>query len=65
MTSVYIFDISISRFSYLKKLFLVILLKMNKNSKVAFYCNIFSFGLIIYLRIKSDKKLLFNANNNY
>lgn len=38
-----------------KKLYLVILLKINKNSKINFYHTLLFLDLIIYFRIKVDE----------
>ena len=55
-----IFNIIINKFRYRQELCLVILLKINKGIKINFYYNILSIDLFIYLRIKYNKKFLFN-----
>ena len=61
MASTSIFSIVISKLCYGKKLYLIILLKVNKNLEVGFYYIILSFSLAISLWIKGDKKFLFDA----
>ena len=63
MTCVYIFSIIISKFYYKKKLYLVILLKIDNNLKVGFYYIILLFNLAVYLEVKSYKKFLFSIKN--
>ena len=60
MTSGNIFNIIISKVSNCKEVFLVILLKANKNLKINFYYIILPLSLTIYLKIKGNNKLLFN-----
>ena len=55
-----IFGIIIGKFCYKKKLYLIILLKVDKNLKISFYYTILPFNLVVYLRIKSGKKSLLN-----
>ena len=49
IAGVSIFGIIISKLCYRKKLYLVILFEINKDSKVSFYYTILSFDLIICL----------------
>ena len=55
-----IFYIIISKFYYSYELCLVFLFMINKNSKLSFYYTVLLLGLAIDLRIKSDKKYIFN-----
>ena len=68
MTIAYILKIIINKFSYWKKVYPVILLKIDKKLKVGFYYTILHLVLTIYLRLDSGRKLLFDAkklhNNN-
>ena len=45
-----IFVIIVSKFSYKKKLYPIILFKIHKNQKIGFYYNILSLSLIIYYK---------------
>lgn len=61
MIDIYIFYIIISKFGYSwKKFYLIILFKINKNFKVNFYYIVLLFRLAIDLKIKGNKKLLFD-----
>ena len=60
MTSLYIFNIYYKYIQEYKKLYLIILFKINKYSKIDFYYIIFLFNLTIYFKIKNNRKLLFN-----
>ena len=51
-----IYGIIIGKLCYKKKLCLIILLKVDKNLKVSFYCTILSLSLTICLWVKSSKK---------
>ena len=56
MVNVYIFGIIIGKLYYEKKLYSIILLKVNKNLEVDFYYTILPFGLVIHLRVEGDKE---------
>lgn len=58
MTSAYIFDIVISKFSYQKNSSLIILLIVHKSPKVGFYYTILLFNLAINLTIKGNREPL-------
>ena len=60
MINAYIFSIVVIKFSYLKEIYLVILFKIEKILKKSFYCIILSLSLIINLKIKDSKMLLFD-----
>ena len=49
-----IFGIIIGKLRYKKKSCLINLLKVDKGSKVGFYCTILLFGLTIYLWVKGS-----------
>ena len=51
-----IFNINIGKFRHKKKLYLVILFKIDKNLKINFYYTILLFSLTICLYIKGVKK---------
>ena len=55
-----IFDFVINKLSNLQELYLIILVKINKNSKLHFYNTILFFYLLISLRVKNNKKFLLN-----
>ena len=57
----HIFSITLSIFSHLIKICLIILLKINKSSKIDCYYSILLFDLAIYLKIKKCEKFLVNA----
>ena len=54
MANIGIFSIIISEFCYKKKLYLIILSKVDKNLKISFYYTILLFNLTIYLRIEDN-----------
>ena len=60
MVNTNIFGIIINKFYYKKKLYLIILFKVNKYLKISFYYTILSLDLAIYLWLKDDKRFLFN-----
>ena len=49
IANISIFDIIISKYYYKKKLYLIILFKINKNTKISFYCTILFLNLAVYL----------------
>ena len=61
MASASIFGIIIGKFCHRKKLYSVILFKINKDLKVNFYCTILLFSLIVYLQVESDREFLLDA----
>ena len=54
----YIFSVIICKVSYWQKLYLIFLLKVDKNLEIHFYYTIFIFGLLINLRVKGNRKLI-------
>ena len=54
IANVDIFGIIISKFCHKKKLYLIILFKVDKSSKIGFHCGILLFNLIIYLKIEGN-----------
>lgn len=56
-----IFRIIIAKFSYWKKLCPVVLLKVDKSSKVSFYYFDLPLGLTVSLKMKSIRESLLNA----
>ena len=46
--------IIVSKFYYKKKLFPIILFKIDQGLKIGFYCIVLLFNLAIYLKIESD-----------
>ena len=54
MAKIYIFDIFINKFYYKKKLYLVILFMIDKNSKIDLYYIILFFNLAIYFKIEDN-----------
>ena len=61
MANINIVSIIVSKFYHKKKLFLIILLKIDKDLEVSFYCIILPLNLTIYLWIKGNKKFLFDT----
>ena len=61
VTGACILGIVISKLSHRKKLFPVILFKVDKGSKVNFYCTISSLGLAVCLKMESSEKPLLDA----
>lgn len=60
MVSGYIFGTVIYELSYQQRFYLVILLKVDKSSKINFYHAILTFYLFINLKIEYNKELLLN-----
>ena len=60
LSCITIFNIIILKLSYWQEFYLVILLKNYKNSEMCFYFTIIIFGLLISLKVESNKKFLFN-----
>ena len=58
MASVGIFSIIIDKLCYKKKLYSIILLKIDKDLEIGLYFTILSFGLIVYLWVKSNRESL-------
>ena len=56
MASADIFGIVINKLRYEKKLYSIILLKVNKSSKVDFYCTILPLSLVVCLQIKRNRE---------
>ena len=60
MANANILGIIISKFCYKKKLCLIILLKVDKGSKIGFYCIILFLNLVICLQIEGSREFLLN-----
>lgn len=56
MAGDYILSIFISKLGHWQELCPVILFDINKSLEVSFYCAVLTFGLVIYLKIKSCRK---------
>ena len=54
-------SIIIGKLHHEKKPYSIIFVKVNKNLEISFYCIILPLSLVIYLKIKSSKKFLFDA----
>ncbi len=61
MANVYIFYSVVGEFSYWKKSSLIILLIIDKNSKISFYYTVLFFSLAINLKIIGGKKFLLDC----
>ena len=61
MANINIFGIIINKFGYKKKIYLIILLEMDRSLKVGFYWATLFFGLTVFLWIESGKEFLLNA----
>ena len=61
MANVSIFNIIVGKLCHKKKLYLVILFKVNENSEINFHLIILFFSLAIYLQIENGIKSLFNV----
>ena len=61
MAAACIFSIVISKLGYWQKFCPVILFKFDKSLEVSFYHTILTFGLAIYLKMKSCRKFLFDS----
>ena len=61
MVNVSIFDVIINELCHKKKLCLIILFKVDKESKASFYCTILSLTPAICLWIKDDGESLLDA----
>ena len=55
VTGASILGIIIGKFCYGKKSCLIILLKVNKNLEISFYCTILLFSLAVYLWVEDNK----------
>ena len=56
-----IFGIIISKLYHKKKLYLIILLEINKNLEISFYYTILPFNLAVNLYVEGDDKFLLDA----
>ena len=56
MANISIFGIIVDKLCHGKKLYLIILLKVDKNLKIGFYYTILPLNLVVCLQIKSDRK---------
>ena len=61
MAGASIFGIIISKLYYKKKLYPIILLKVNKNLEVSFYCIILPLNLAICLWVEDDEEFLLDV----
>ena len=61
MANAGILGVFISKLCYKKKLYPIILLKVDKDLKVSFHCAIQSFGLIVHLWVEGNRESLLNA----
>ena len=61
VANISIFDNIVGKFCYKKKSYPIILLKVDRDLEIDFYCAILLFGLTIYLWIKSNRKFLLNT----
>ena len=53
-----IFSIIMHKLSYWQEFYLAILLKVEQNIEIYFYCTILIFDLFIGLKVKSNKQLM-------
>ena len=61
MAGASIFGIIIGKLRHGKKLYLVILLKVDKNLDIGFYHAMLSFGMTVRLLVKGGKEFLLNV----
>ena len=61
MAGTSIFDIIISKLRYRKKPCPIILLKVDQNLEISFYCAVLSFGLTVRQWIESGKEFSLDA----
>ena len=61
VANVGIVGIAVGKFYYGKKLCPIILLKVDKGSKVGFYCIILLFGLTVHLWVEGSKEFPIDA----
>ena len=61
MANTGILGIVIGKLRHGKKLYSIILLKVNKGLEVDFHCAILLFGLTFYLRVKGGEESLLHA----
>ena len=61
VANISIFGIIIGKLCYKKKLYLIILLKVDKNSEVDFYYTILPLSLAVYLWVKGNREFLLNT----
>ena len=56
-----IFSIIVGKLHHKKKLCQIILIQIDKSPKIDFYCVIWSFGLVVCLRVNGDGKFLLDV----
>ena len=61
MAGASVFGIIVNKLYYGKKLCLIILLKIDKNLEIGFYCTILPLNLATHLQVESDKEFLLNT----
>ena len=61
MASIDIFGIIVNKLHNKKKLYLIILLEVDKNLEIGFYYTILPLNLAIYLWVENGGKFLFNV----
>ena len=61
VASIGIFGVIVGKLRHGKKPCPIILLKVDKNSKIGFYCTILPIGLTVRLWIESGRGFLFDA----
>ena len=61
MADIGIFDIIIGKLCYKKKLYSIILLKVDKDSEISFHYTILLFSLAICLQVKGNRESLLDA----
>ena len=61
VTNASIFGIIVNKLCYKKKLYLIILLKVNKNLEIGLYYIILSFNLAVHFWLKGNREVLLNV----
>ena len=61
MAGVGIFGDVVGKFRYKKKPYSIILLEIDKDSEVGFYCTILSFNLTVHLWMEGNRESLLDA----
>ena len=60
MLNISIFDIIVNKLYFYQKFYIVVLFEIDKNLELYLYYTIFFFYLVVNLKIKDNKNLLFN-----
>ena len=60
MPNISIFDIIVNKLYFYQKFYIVVLFEIDKNLELYLYYTIFFFYLVVNLKIKDNKNLLFN-----